>query len=250
MISCVILTKNEEKNISKCLSSVSWCDEIVVIDDESTDKTLDLVKKTKARIFVRPKNNDFSSQRNFGLDKAKGDWVLFVDADEVVSSALWYEIMQHTNATINDYSGFFIRRIDTIWGKELNHGETGNIKFLRLAKKDSGRWIGRVHEVWDVKGNKIPLKNPLNHYPHISVEKFLREINYYTDLRAKELSENKTKVFWGSIIIFPFTKFILNYLIKRGFQDGIQGLIMATLMSFHSFLVRAKLWTLRNKNEK
>jgi glycosyltransferase involved in cell wall biosynthesis len=248
MISAVILTKNEEKNILNCVESVSWCDEVLVIDDQSTDKTVDLVKNTKAKVFIHPKENDFAKQRNFGLEKAKGDWVLFVDADERVSSALWYEIMQHVNASIEGYSGFYIRRNDIVWEKELKYGETGNIKFLRLAKKGTGEWTGKVHEVWDIKGSTMQLNNPLEHYPHTTVEKFLREINYYTDIRAKELYKNKTKVFWGSIILFPLGKFFLNYIIKRGFLDGVPGLISALMMSFHSFLVRSKLWMLWQKN--
>src|SRR5579862_3720199 len=100
MISAVILTKNEEKNIEACLDSVSWCDEKIVIDDHSTDKTVDLAKKKDAKVYIRTMYNNFSDQRNYGLEKAKGDWILFIDADERVSSALWYEIMAHTNESI------------------------------------------------------------------------------------------------------------------------------------------------------
>src|SRR2546423_7584770 len=105
MISAVVLAKNEEKNIKACLESLSWCDELIVIDDNSTDKTVDIARQKGARIYTHPLNNDFAQQRNFGLDKAKGDWVLFVDADERVPSALWYEIMQRTNEPIDGYSG-------------------------------------------------------------------------------------------------------------------------------------------------
>src|ERR1700722_13133913 len=100
MISAVILTKNEEKNIGACLDSTSWCDEKIVIDDHSTDKTVEIAKKRGATVISHSMQNDFSGQRNFGLEKAKGDWVFFIDADERVSSALWYEIMQHTSESI------------------------------------------------------------------------------------------------------------------------------------------------------
>ena len=250
MISAVVLTKNEEKNIVKCLASIEWCDEILVIDDESIDKTVDLAKKTKAHVYVHPKNDDFSSQRNFGLEKAKGEWVLFVDADERVSSALWYEIMQYINASIKDYYGFYIKRNDNLFGKVLEHGETGNVSLLRLAKKGAGTWSGSVHEVWNVKGNTMQLKNYLEHYPHKTVEEFLKDINYYTDIKALELYRDKIKVFWPTIIFLPFGKFILNYFIKRGFMDEVPGLVLALMMSFHSFLVRAKLWLLWQKDNK
>src|SRR5687767_12381044 len=97
MISVVIITKNEEKNIEECLSSVSWCDEIIVIDDNSDDKTAEIAKNKGAKVITHALNNDFSAQRNFGLSVAKGDYVLFVDADERISPALWYEIMAITN---------------------------------------------------------------------------------------------------------------------------------------------------------
>jgi len=247
MISVVILTKNEEKNITECLESVSWCDERIVIDDHSTDKTVDIVKKKGAKVFLHYSQNDFSDQRNYGLEKAKGDWVLFVDADERVSSALWYEIMQHTNESIEDYSGFYIKRQDTIWGKVLKHGEIGNVKLLRLAKKGSGIWKGPVHEEWDIKGKIGLLKNPLDHFPHQTISEFLREINFYTDLRAEELFKKKIKATWISILVYPKVKFILNFFLRGGFRDGLHGFVCAVLMSLHSFLVRSKLYLMWQK---
>jgi glycosyltransferase involved in cell wall biosynthesis len=247
MISAIVLTKNEESNLKLCLQSLSWCDEVIVVDDNSTDSTIEIAKKHGAKVYTRSLNNNFSAQRNFGLEKARGDWVLFVDADEKVTSALWYEIMSHTNNPTNEYAGFYIRRIDTMWGKELKHGEVGNIKLLRLAKKESGTWQSNVHEVWKVHGKTLLLNNSLLHYPHPTVSKFLEEINMYTDLRAKELYKKKTKVFWGTILLYPKMKFIQNYFLRRGFLDGLPGLVFALMMSFHSFLVRAKLWILWEK---
>jgi glycosyltransferase involved in cell wall biosynthesis len=247
MVSAIVLTKNEEKNIEDCLDTLSWCDEVIVIDDNSIDKTVALAKKKSAQVFIYPLKNNFSQQRNFGLEKAKGDWVLFVDADERVSSALWYEIMEYTNNAINNYSGFYLKRIDSMWGKFLRYGETGNITLLRLAKKDAGKWEGKVHEKWQIKGNTVVLHNVLSHYPHQTIKDFLKEINYYTDLRAAELFDNKVKVRWSSIIFYPKAKFILNYFLRLGFLDGLPGLVFALMMSFHSFLVRAKLWLLWQK---
>jgi (heptosyl)LPS beta-1,4-glucosyltransferase len=248
MISAVILTKDEEKNIAACLNSLSWCDEKIVIDDHSIDKTVDIAKKNGAKVFIHSMHNDFSEQRNYGLEKAMGDWILFIDADERVSSALWYEIMQHTSESIDDCNGYYIKRQDTMWGKVLKHGETGKIFILRLAKKGAGKWEGKVHEEWKVKGKTQLLKKPLDHYPHPTVADFLREINFYTDLRAEELYKKKVRSTWLSIIVYPKAKFVLNFFFKRGYQDGLQGLVFAMMMSFHSFLVRSKLWLLWQKN--
>jgi glycosyltransferase involved in cell wall biosynthesis len=248
MISVIILTKNEEENIAQCLDSVSWCDEKIIIDDHSTDKTVEIAKKKGAKVFIHSMYNDFSQQRNFGLEKANGDWLLFIDADERVSSSLWYEIMQRTSDSFDESSGYYIKRQDTMWGKLLKHGEVGNITILRLAKKGVGKWEGKVHEQWKVHGKTQLLKNPLDHFPHPSISEFLREINYYTDLRAEELFNKRVKSTWLSVIVYPKTKFVLNYFFKRGFQDGLPGFVFAMMMSLHSFLVRGKLWLMWQKN--
>ncbi len=247
MISAIVLAKNEEKNIEKCLDSLSWCDEIIVIDDNSTDKTVELAKKKNAKVVTHAMNGNFAAQRNFGLSKAKGEWVFFIDADERVSSPLWYEIMAETNESNSDIQGYYINRHDTMWGKPLKYGETANIKLLRLARRNAGQWEGHVHEEWKVNGKVMTLKNHLDHYPHATVEEFLQEINFYTDLRAKELFDKNVKSFWWSPIVYPIAKFTINYIFKRGYADGIPGLVFAMLMSFHSFLVRAKLWLLWQK---
>ena len=245
MISVVILTKNEEKNIVDCLESLSWYDEIIIIDDNSEDRTLEVAKKMGAKVFTRSLDNDFSKQRNFGLEKADGDWVLFVDADERVSKELREEIQSSIKKDNSD--AYVIKRTDSIWGKKLKYGETGNIVLLRLARKNKGKWEGKVHEEWKIEGRIDTLKNHLDHYPHPTVSEFLSDINFYTDLRAKDLFEKGIKSNFISILVYPTAKFLSNYFLKLGFLDGIQGLVLALMMSFHSFLVRGKLWHLWNK---
>ena len=245
MISAVILTKNEEQNIEKCLESVKWCDEIIVVDDNSSDKTIEIAKKYKTTIYHHPLNNDFSAQRNFGLSKAKNEWALFIDSDEIVSDALAYEISNAVGLKDQDlrpFNGFYIKRVDFMWGKELKYGETGSVKLLRLAKKDAGVWVGMAHEKWKIDGSVGKLINPLKHFPHKTLDEFLKEINFYTEIRAMELKNKNIKAFFWSILLYPLGKFALNYLLRRGFLDGMQGLVFAIVMSFHSFLVRGKLW--------
>lgn len=244
MITAIILARNVEKNIEKCLETLSWCRERIIIDDNSNDKTVEIASRMGAKVFVHSLSHNFAKQRNYGLEKAKGGWVLFIDADERVSSSLREEIIKLTNKLINKYDGFYIKRKDYMWGKELRHGETADIKLLRLAKKDAGKWQGKVHEVWKVKGEIGELNNPLLHFPHQSIEEFLGEINKYTSIRSKELCSQGARVSFVSIIIYPLSKFVLNYLLKGGFRDGIEGLVTAMIMSLHSFLVRAKLWQL------
>ncbi len=107
-----------------------------------------------------------------------------------------------------------------------------------------GIWEGRVHEVWKGKGRIGELQNVLYHYPHPNISNFLQEINLYSDLRAHELYDKKTKIHTWQVVLYPKAKFFHNYILKLGFLDGIEGLIIAVMMSFHSFLVRGKLWYL------
>lgn len=252
-ISAIIITKNEEIDLEECLRSLRWCDELIVVDDNSTDKTVEIAKKFKATIYVHSIKNDFSSQRNFGLSKAKGDWVLFVDADERISDALSFEISniahQMIDQKLSKYNGFYIKRNDFMWGKRIKFGESGSIKLLRLAKKNAGIWEGDVHEKWKIKGYLGHINNPILHFPHKTLQEFLSEINLYTTIRAEELNKEGNKVNFISILMYPLGKFIVNYFLKRGFLDGVPGIVLAIIMSFHSFLVRGKLWLISNKNE-
>ncbi|MBI3379360.1 glycosyltransferase family 2 protein [Candidatus Gottesmanbacteria bacterium] len=267
-ISAVILTKNEEKNIEKCLESLFWCDEIIIVDDYSEDQTLKKIKDG-IKVYQRHVDSDFALQRNFGLEKATSDWVLFVDADEVISDELAKEIIKATSTLSSrvrqsadvaiseiassksprndNLSGFYIPRKDYIFGKLLKYGETGNIKFIRLAKKGSGLWEGRVHEVWKINGIVKGLRNPILHYPHQSIFEFLNDINWYTDLVAQYWKEEGRKISFWEIIVYPVGKFIQNYIFRLGFLDGTAGLVLAVFMSFHSFSARSKYWLMNNR---
>jgi len=156
-------------------------------------------------------------------------------------------MIQLVDQNINNFSGFYMKRNDYMWGKQLKYGETGNIRLLRLAKKDAGLWQGMAHEKWQVKGAIGKLVNPISHYPHKDLAEFLVEINFYTDIRAKELKLKNARVSSLSILLYPIGKFLFNFFIKRGFMDGIRGLIFAITMSLHSFLVRGKLWLKNNE---
>ena len=143
---------------------------------------------------------------------------------------------------LREQNGFYVKRSDFIWGRQLKYGESGNIWLLRLGKKELGDWKGMTHEKWIIDEPIGKLTNSLLHFPHKKLEEFLREINFYTDIRASELNEKNVKSSAWAIIFFPFGKFIVNYVFKRGLLDGIPGLVFAITMSFHSFLVRGKLW--------
>jgi len=260
MITSVVLTRNDEKGIERCLKSIQWCDEVIIVDDASTDGTIGIAKKLGAKVFVRKLNDDFAAQRNFGLAKAKGEWVLFIDSDEVVTVELAKEIMfltQHVipakagiqagspiRSGMTETLGYYIKRKDWFFGQWLMHGETGNVKLLRLARKDAGKWVQPVHEEWKIEGKVGTLAHPLLHYPHQNVAQFLDKINRYSTLYAQYLHDHGIKEPAWTIVGKPMPKLFVNYFWRLGFLDGTAGIVVALMMSFHSFLVRAKLWKL------
>ena len=247
-ISVVILTANEADNIQRAIKSVVWANEVILIDN-SSDNTAELAKNIISDDRLQVVNNNetenFSNLRNLGLTLAKNEWVLYLDADEEITIQLKEEIKTAINE--KNYNGFFIKRQDYFLGKILKYGETGNQYLLKLGKKNSGNWIRRVHEVWQLKGEIGKLNNPLMHYPHPTIAEFLERINRWTTLNAQEFNKQNIKSDFFKIFLYPLGKFILNYFIKLGFLDGMSGLIMALMMSMHSFLTRAKLYQLQNK---
>ena len=257
MISSIVLTKDEEKNIKSCLDSLGWCDEIVVIDDYSKDKTVKIARRLGAKVYQHHLNGNFAAQRNFGLKKAKGEWILFVDADERVSASLAAEIKtrllkvysQDPDLKIESSQpvGFYFKRQDWFGGKWLKYGETATVRLLRLAKRGGGEWKRKVHEVWEIKGKVEELRNPLLHYPHPTISQFLNQINFYSTLHAEALAEEGVKPSLFRLVTNPLGKFLQNYFLRLGFLDGLPGLIVTLMMSFHSFLAQAKLYQQRLK---
>lgn len=241
-ISAVIITKNEEKNLKRCLESLNFVDEIIVVDDNSNDNTLEIAEKFKTRIFKRNLDNDFSSQRNLGLAKANGKWVLFIDADEVIPISLKNEIIQTIVDPLNQNMGYFLKRKDFIYRKSLNGGEWANIKLLRLVRKNSGKWTRAVHEKLVVEGKVGCLKSELIHFPHQNLNEFIKSINNFSSIHANSnfVEGKKSTIF--KILFFPVAKLFQNWIIKKGYKDGNLGFIISLVISFHSFLGWAKLW--------
>jgi glycosyltransferase involved in cell wall biosynthesis len=245
MISSIVLAHNNRSSIERTLKSLCWCDEMIVVDDYSEDDTTTLATKCGAVVIKRHLNQDFAAQRNFGIEHAKGEWILFVDSDEVVSPALAKEI----EATIrsSECDGFFLKRQDVLFRKKLQFGETANVRLLRLAKKEVGKWERPVHEVWNITGKTDTLLHPLEHYPHPTMTEFIADINHYSTVNAKLMYEEGKRVSWFDIVCYPKGKFIQNYVIRQGFRDGMPGAILAFMMSFHSFLTRGKLYAMQQK---
>src|SRR5690606_16287298 len=170
MISAAILTHNDEKRIGKCIKLLNFCSEVIILDDNSTDKTREKAKQLGAKVYQHALNGDFASQRNRLLEKATQDWVLFIDPDEQVTKELANEI----NNIIKQpkYEVYYLKRQDYFLGKAVRYGEvsTATTKgFIRLVKKGSGKWKGLVHETFVTRKPAGTLENALLHYPHETV---------------------------------------------------------------------------------
>lgn len=146
-------------------------------------------------------------------------------------------------------NAFYIKRKDVFLGRELKFGETGNLKLVRLVKKGKGLWKRPVHEYLEVSGKIEELNSPLEHFSHNNIASFVKKLNFYTSINAEYLYKNREKASFFSIFFYPVGKFLKNYFWKLGFLDGAHGFIHAVLMSFHSFLTRAKLFFLTNKKQ-
>jgi len=247
----VVLTKNEEKNIKRCLDSIEWCDEIIVIDDYSTDNTRNIAENRGALVVKRRLNDDFASQRNYGLEKASNEWVLFVDADEVVSPLLYNNIVRRLKEA--DCDGFLIPRQEYFVNKKLHCTDKpawdwsfGFNKLLRLGKKSAGKWEGKVHEVWEISGEIGELEESLIHYSYPDITTALKKVNRYSSIRAKELADKGRTASIFDILTYPTAKFLKNFFWQGGYKDKTAGFIYCLLMAFQSFLIRSKLWQISN----
>jgi glycosyltransferase involved in cell wall biosynthesis len=187
--------------------------------------------------------DDFGAQRNFALETAVGDWVLFVDADERVTESLREEILVAVRSP--DVDGYFLRRRDVNFGYTFRFGESMRAPILRLARREAGRFEGRVHERWRVTGRTRILKAPLLHYSHPDISAFLRKVDYQSSLAATRLTEEGRGRGAWELVVHPLGNFFRNYVVHQGFRDGVPGLIYASLMTLHPFLARAKQWERR-----
>lgn len=250
-ITCIILAKNEEKDIRRCLQSVAFCDETIVVDDESNDRTVEIARSLGVRVFKGKLNGDFASQRNEAMILGRNDWILFVDADEEITKTLKESILKTPSTP--GVGGYYLKRRDVFWGQVLRFGElrkTYTKGILRLIKKGTGTWTGLVHEEFRPTMTIGSLDGYLNHYAHESITDFLLHVNIYSTLRAKELMKTGVGSNLLSIVLYPFGKFIYTYFFALGFLDGVGGFVYSFLMSFHSFLVRAKLYQYRVIDQK
>ncbi len=243
-ISAVISAFNEEKNLERCLKSLFFADEIVVVDNDSFDKTLEIAKKYTKNVFTQKNNpKQIDIQKNFGFEKATGDWILSIDADEEVSKELADEIRK-TISKKSSVNGYWIPRKNIIFGKFIENTGWYPDPQLRLFRKGTARFVkAHVHEPMKLDGEEAYLINNIIHYNYSTIAEFLQKtISIYAPNEAEEYLSKGYKFSYFDVIKFPLNEFMSRFFSRKGYKDGFHGLVLSLLMAFYHFLIAAFIW--------
>ncbi|MCX7698043.1 MAG: glycosyltransferase family 2 protein [Candidatus Goldbacteria bacterium] len=239
-LSVVIITKNEEKIIGRCLDSIKWADEIIVVDSGSTDNTIAICKKYNAKVFYK-KWEGYSKQKNFAISKARGQWILSLDADEIVSDELKEEIKKVIEENNDKYDGYEIRFNNFFYDKFLRYGGLYPDYHLRLFRKNKGKFNEtEIHEGIILKGKKSRLKGEILHFTCATIFNHIENMNKYTELEAIQNKKNFKIPTGYTIFIKPIYNFFKNYFLKFGFLDGFHGFAFHINSSFYLFVKEIK----------
>lgn len=251
-LSVCLITRNEAGNIGRCLASVAWADEIVLVDDYSSDATIEIARTHRATIYTR-KFDTFSGQKQFALSKATGEWVLFIDADEEISPALQEKIRHCTAQSYPpDFAGFKIRRVTEFLGRRIEH--CGWVSYnLHLFKREAVRFDGAIlHEKLVYAGTTGTLEEPVFHYSYPDVESVLKKLGYYPIMEAKRRFDHTDKKqkrwFFYLLAIKPWNTFYKTYFKKKGYKDGPEGFMVACYSAIGEFFAQMKLYELHKEN--
>ena len=246
-ISVIVITLNEEENIRVCLDSVRWADEIVVVDAESTDRTVEIAREFTPYVFVRPWQG-FAPAKNFALAQCHHDWVLWIDADEQVTPELAAEIRQ----AVQDerYAGYKMPRRAFFLGRWIRHSGWYPGYVLRLFRRDAATFNDNlVHEGVQLRGRTGKLQHDLLHYTDKTIAHYFKKFNRYTSLAAQQLHERGSRFHRRDLLFRPGILFVKMYLLRRGFLDGMQGLILALFSAAYVFVKYAKLWEYEHQSQ-
>jgi glycosyltransferase involved in cell wall biosynthesis len=245
-LSVVLTTLNEERNIDRCLGSVSWADEIIVVDSFSTDGTIEKARAHTGIILQHVYDGDIR-QRERGFALATGEWLFYIDADEEVTPDLRDEILR----TVGDpgaLDGYRVPRRVMVFGEWIYHGGWYPDLTFRLFRKGAYRAeLAEVHGGFTVDGEKGTLRGELLHYTYATMEQYLSKMNDYTSLQvSSKLAGNpRRRVGWGKILLSPVSHFLRTYLSRKGYKDGVRGFFLAVLGAVYTFALYAKLWEYR-----
>lgn len=243
-LSVVISAFNEDKKIRECLESVKWASEIIFVDNSSTDTTLQIAKEYTDKVFSRPNNPMLNVNKNFGFNKATGEWILSLDADERVTPELKEEINERITHNSSHVKGYWIPRKNIIFGKWIQSEMWWPDYQLRLFQKGKGNFPEKhVHEKIEIKGETEKLKKPLLHYNYDTVSQFLYKMDkIYTESEVKNILESGKTLSWVDAIRMPANDFLKTFFAQKGYKEGLHGLVLSILQAMYMEVVFAKVW--------
>ena len=243
-VSAIVVFFNEEENIGACLESLAWCDEIVVVDSFSTDRTVEICRRYTDRVIQRTWAG-YRDQKAFAHSQATKEWVLLVDSDERVTPELREEIGQALAQDDNEYSGFALPRLVFYLNRWWRRGGWYPDYDVRLFRRERATWGGSdPHEKILVEGKIRRLRNPLHHFTYRDIEDHVERINRFTSISARELRKSGHRWRLADALLRPAGRFFRSYLLKRGFMEGFAGFYVAVTAAVYVFLKYAKLWEL------
>jgi glycosyltransferase involved in cell wall biosynthesis len=242
-LSVVVVTLDEEERIRPCLESVAWADEIIVVDAESRDKTVAIARELTDHVFVRPWPG-YAAQKNFGLEQARGKWILSLDADEIVSPELHAEIATIVEREDDQHAGYAVPRRNIFWGRWVRYGGLYPDWQVRLLARGRGRFVERsVHESIRVDGSVARLQSHLEHRSYRDVADFLARADRYATLAADEwAAAGRRSRSFVDMVVRPIGRFLGMYVVRAGFLDGWRGFLLAVLYGYYVLMRSAKLW--------
>jgi len=247
-LSVIVITLNEERNFADCLEGVRWADEVIVVDSGSTDRTLEYVRRVTGNI-LSVSWEGYGAARNVALDRATGDWILWLDADERVTPDLAAEIKQVLNEDHDGIAGYSVARRAYFLGRWIRHCGWYPSRVVRLFRRNRGRFTeNRVHEHLVVDGSTAELRHDLLHYTDPDLHHYFSKFNTYTSLAARDLTDKGKEFHLLDAIVRPPIMFVKMYVVRLGFLDGVQGFILCVLSSLYVFAKYAKLWELSKKD--
>lgn len=242
-ITAVIIAQDEAEHIAAAVRSVSWADEVVVVDGGSLDDTVRLATEAGARVVQRPFDG-FVEQKRFAVSQASHSWIFSLDSDERCSPGLRTEILTMRSGGFT-HAGFRIPRLTYYLGQPIRSTEWYPDRQLRLFHRDQGEWVGRyVHESVRVEGTVGCLDGEIEHYSYDSIEHHVSKLNRYSSLAARQMWEQGRRAPLLYCFILPVVVFAKNLVLKRGLLSGRLGLVVSSMNAFYVFLKYLKLWQL------
>jgi len=238
-ITATIISYNEERNIARAMESLRCCDEIVVVDSGSSDRTAEIAEKLGARVIEYPWGG-YARQKNYAAECASNDWILSVDADEALSEALEGEIWQ-VKKKGPAFDAYTMPRLAQYLGRWILHSGWYPDRKVRLYNRKNARWVGDyVHESLVVKGRTGHLESDLLHFTCSSLSEHLKTLDRYTTLAAEQLIAQKRPIGITQLLLDPIWTFWSTYVLRLGFLDGMEGLAIAWMAAIYNFVKYAK----------